>query len=736
MSVLVVSIKYKSSFILPPPPPCEHAGMRVRELAEWVEARVGVPPAGQKWMVRGRPVVKPAERADDPLVSLLRGDDALSIGRIVVNQSTVAGQGPVSQLVITVLGSAPSQVNRETWESAKAEAAAEEEAAQAARIEAAAHAEALAEAEWEAEQEAIRRRQAEAAAAANARAAERERRIREARERDAAAAAAAMRGPVLPPGWASGTRGGGPSLGRQVPPHRVPGRPVDVFDLRVEVHADALIGDKVVLPPAVLQHLVASNTEFPVFFALRHTGDGPTEPALVYARALEFTAPEGTAYVPAWMATRLQLSAYGAASGLDRMAISVVPVADGNVEDGAVQRGAAPGDEAPLPRATFMQLELVGAGWSEMRVETRDALLEYELRNYQTITKGVTIPVNSLSHRRNQLQLVVKSLEPSSRWGGAVIGNGDVAVDVVAAPDPAEPPVVLQLSPSQPSKGSTTATLQPNEYLDAVLYVTADVLQAHAVLLVEASGADADVYVSWHANVAGQARATLCDWWDDRLGGAQVRIDTDSLAARAAALGVEVGGSLELVLAAQNAAEQPDTVTLSVRLEASGAAHVLGGATDGTAGDVDGAALCDFCGARVPAASLALHAARCERVHSKCAACGEVTGVGAAAAKHARTAHQEQECIWACGLRGEAAPLRQHAMESCPYRLVKCRYCLLQLEAERVGEHQGECGARTQECERCGLPVLRRQYATHSCAAEAPTDMDERADDSPPTAAA
>jgi hypothetical protein len=710
MSLLVVSVKYKSSFVLPPPSPATDASMSVGELARWIEERVGVPPKGQKWMIRGSPMVKPVERENEPLVSLVRGNSS-SIGRIAVNQSAEAGKGQVSQLTITVLGSAPSQVSRETWEAAKAEAAAEEEAAAAARAAAAASAEALAEAEWEAEQEARRQAQADARAAADARrAAARQRQAEEVRQRAAASAAAARSGPVLPPGWTSNARpGGGQARGS-----RAPERPVDVFDLRVEVHEDTLIGDKVVLPPSVLQHLVAAEVQFPVFFAIRHTGDGPDDPVLVYARALEFTAPEGSAYVPAWMATRLQLSAYGAASGLDRMAFSVVSVTSD--------------EEGSLPRATFMQLELVGAGWSEMRMESRDALLEYELRNYQTITKGVTIPVHSLSQRRNQLQLVVKTLEPSSRWGGAVIGNGDVAVDVVAAPDPAAPPVVLQISPSDPAKGSASAKLEPNEYLDAVLYVTADVLQAHAVLVVEATGTDADAYVSWHANVAGRARATLCDWWDDSLGSAQVRVDTDALAARAAALGVEAGGSLELVMSAHNAAESGDEVTLSVRLEASGAAHVLGTGAGGDGGETAAdTTQCDFCGAQVPAASLALHAARCERVHSKCGECGEVTGVGAAAAKHARTAHQEQECIWGCGLRGGAAPLRVHALESCPYRLVTCRYCLLQLEAAGVGEHQGTCGARTRECEQCGSPVLRRHFASHTCTTDAPTatPMDE-----------
>lgn len=60
-------------------------------------------------------------------------------------------------------------------------------------------------------------------------------------------------------------------------------------------------GNKILLPPSVLNTLSASNLPYPMIFCVQNTYLNKQ----TYVGVLEFIAPEGTCYIPFWMFTML-----------------------------------------------------------------------------------------------------------------------------------------------------------------------------------------------------------------------------------------------------------------------------------------------------------------------------------------------------------------------------------------------------------------------------------------------
>ena len=122
-------------------------------------------------------------------------------------------------------------------------------------------------------------------------------------------------------------------------------------------------GDKIVLPASALEELSRMHVQFPIMFEIAH--DSEILPKKSHCSVMEFTAPEGSVYLPMWMIDNL---------GLDPQGDSVVELTTVN-----------------LPKGQFVQFqahETKFAMLSNPRV-----VLEKSLRSYSCLTVGDTIQV-------------------------------------------------------------------------------------------------------------------------------------------------------------------------------------------------------------------------------------------------------------------------------------------------------------------------------------------------------
>jgi hypothetical protein len=132
-----------------------------------------------------------------------------------------------------------------------------------------------------------------------------------------------------------------------------------------------------------------------------------------------------------------------------------------------------------------------------------------------------------------------------------------------------------------------------------------------------------------------------------------------------------------------------------------------------------------------------MHAMRCAK-QKRCATCQQllgpgdearhfhcpVAGCGVAgallasaeeAARHAEVFHGAFPCE-DCGAEGMAVGARYegHLAHACPKRLVACAFCgERRFRAEKLEEHAGGCGAKTDTCRACKQNVRRRDMAAH-----------------------
>lgn len=125
-------------------------------------------------------------------------------------------------------------------------------------------------------------------------------------------------------------------------------------------------GDKILLPPSAFDTLARLQVDYPMLFRL--TSD--TESRSTHCGVLEFTAEEGTCYIPFWMMQNLLL------------------------EEGSVITVA----NVSLPKASFVKLQPQSVDFLE--ISNPRAVLEHALRNFSCVTKGdvIQIPYNNKNY--------------------------------------------------------------------------------------------------------------------------------------------------------------------------------------------------------------------------------------------------------------------------------------------------------------------------------------------------
>lgn len=125
-------------------------------------------------------------------------------------------------------------------------------------------------------------------------------------------------------------------------------------------------GDKILLPPSAFDTLARLQVDYPMLFRLQSSEKG----TMTHCGVLEFTAEEGSCYIPFWMMQNLLIE--------EGCVISVTNVS--------------------LPKATFVKLQPQHIDFLE--ISNPRAVLEHALRNFSCVTRGdvVCLPYNGKNY--------------------------------------------------------------------------------------------------------------------------------------------------------------------------------------------------------------------------------------------------------------------------------------------------------------------------------------------------
>ncbi|CAM9308608.1 unnamed protein product [Phaeothamnion confervicola] len=148
-------------------------------------------------------------------------------------------------------------------------------------------------------------------------------------------------------------------------------------------------GDKILLPSSALDSLARLQIEYPMLFEISNTAENKR----THCGVLEFSAPEGSCYIPYWMMQNLLLEAG-----------SLLTVKNKS-----------------LPKATFVKFQPQSVDFLD--ISNPRAVLERQLRQYSCVTQGdiICIPYNAKKY-----YLEVKEVKPAE---AACIIETDCNVD-------------------------------------------------------------------------------------------------------------------------------------------------------------------------------------------------------------------------------------------------------------------------------------------------------------------
>ena len=134
-------------------------------------------------------------------------------------------------------------------------------------------------------------------------------------------------------------------------------------------------GDKILLPPSAFDTLARLQVDYPMLFQLQ----SPQKGTMTHSGVLEFTAEEGSCYIPFWMMQNLLLEEGGI--------LTVTNVS--------------------LPKATMIKLQPQHTDFLE--ISNPRAVLEHALRNFSCVTKGdvICVPYNNKNY-----YLELKEVQP------------------------------------------------------------------------------------------------------------------------------------------------------------------------------------------------------------------------------------------------------------------------------------------------------------------------------------
>mmetsp|Transcript_2461 Transcript_2461/g.2745 ORF Transcript_2461/g.2745 Transcript_2461/m.2745 type:complete len:281 (+) Transcript_2461:41-883(+) len=169
-------------------------------------------------------------------------------------------------------------------------------------------------------------------------------------------------------------------------------------------------GGKIILPPSALERISHLNLVWPLLFELAN----PKFPdRRTHCGVLEFTAEEGTAYVPLWMMNNIQLDVN------DYVKIST----------------------RELPRATFIKFQPQSTSFLD--ITNPKAVLENVLRKYAALSKGDII---LFRYNNKDYRLLVLEAKPENTHNAVSVIEVDLNVDFAAPVGYKEPEVAQPMA--------------------------------------------------------------------------------------------------------------------------------------------------------------------------------------------------------------------------------------------------------------------------------------------------
>jgi len=192
-------------------------------------------------------------------------------------------------------------------------------------------------------------------------------------------------------------------------------------------------GNKILLPPSALDHLARLNITWPMLFELhnaekgRHTCGG----------VQEFSAEEGTCYMPYWMMQNLLL------------------------KEGDIVRVT----NTTLPKGRYVKLQPVSKEFLD--ISNPKAVLEASLRLYATLTVGDNIVIH---YNQKKYEIEIVECRPSNSIS---IIETDVEVDFAPPKDyvePSPPPTPSPVPSLDPFAGSNGGGEAPPAKKEDVLF--------------------------------------------------------------------------------------------------------------------------------------------------------------------------------------------------------------------------------------------------------------------------
>jgi len=178
-------------------------------------------------------------------------------------------------------------------------------------------------------------------------------------------------------------------------------------------------GDKILLPPSAFDTLARLQVDYPMLFKLTSSVDNKS----THSGVLEFTAEEGTCYIPFWMMQNLL------------------------IEEGSVITVA----NISLPKATFVKLQPQSVDFLE--ISNPRAVLEHALRNFSCVTKGDII---QLPYNNKNYHFELKEVEPQD---AACIIETDCNVDFDAPVGYKEPDYAAASASAANDRSSSPTTM-------------------------------------------------------------------------------------------------------------------------------------------------------------------------------------------------------------------------------------------------------------------------------------
>ncbi|KAL6057190.1 putative retrotransposon hot spot (RHS) protein [Balamuthia mandrillaris] len=535
-------------------------------------------------------------------------------------------------------------------------------------------------------------------------------------------------------------------------------------------------GDKVCLPPSVLEEAVSRQLELPLNFRVSKQprqqqmeeegsevvtsmeAELPPE-NYTHCGVFNFNATEGQCYLPSTMMQRLELS-----EG-DFVKLELIN----------------------LPKGTYAQLQPCAANWVDIPMPTREAILEQQLRNYQTLTVGdqVTLAYNGVDYQFNVLKVKPPELPSSSEeeqhmaienemnkqeamdeetkkeaeedegkgkerekknalsdsdfarkldqelnaprsttaaekkeWEESIkfpYGNFGISIiDADIAVDVIEPvEPVIPIRTISLTDGPQESTLSPQQFHYYALQVPTQPMIIEVTPKDQCG--DPDLYVSNSPSVRRPDQSHYT-WKVTTSGGrAMLRLSPEDSKLKKAYVDHGGDGYLYIGVHAYKTAPLVNTLryTLSCKLETPSSDD--GGQRLGR--DIQESVSIEgteLC----PNCQRRIPSASFTLHTMRCSRenwrCPTCGEVVATKEKekHVAIAHAKVRCD-RCGIELESNKLMQHKEEECQLRLVPCLYCNLKVPLPQRGEHQGMCGNRTMRCNLCMHPFKRNAIKKH-----------------------